>query len=79
MSKMDKLFTQIRSLLLRGAEGLGLLLAVLVLTYLLLGEDSGDYVISVVTNISLLVSAVTPQAIVGVAIVVGVIAYLRGK
>ena len=79
MSKMDRLFTQIRSLLLRGAEGLGLLLAVLVLTYLLLGEDSGDYVISVVTNISLFVSAVTPQAIVGVAIVVGVIAYLRGK
>jgi hypothetical protein len=79
MSKMDKLFTQIRSLLLRGAEGLGLLLAVLVLTYLLLGEDSGDYVISVVTNISLFVSAVTPQAIVGVAIVVGVLAYLRGK
>ena len=79
MSKMDKLFTQIRSLLLRGAEGLGLILAVLVLTYLLLGEDSGDYVISVVTNISLFVSAVTPQAIVGVAIVVGVIAYLRGK
>ena len=79
MSKMDKLFTQIRSLLLRGAEGLGLLLAVLVLTYLLLGEDSGDYVISVVTNISLFVSAVTPQAIVGVGIVVGVIAYLRGK
>ena len=79
MSKMDKLFTQIRSLLLKGAEGLGLLLAVLVLTYLLLGEDSGDYVISVVTNISLFVSAVTPQAIVGVAIVVGVIAYLRGK
>ena len=79
MSKMDKLFTQIRSLLLRGAEGLGLLLAVLVLTYLLLGEDSGDYVVSVVTNISLFVSAVTPQAIVGVAIVVGVLAYLRGK
>ena len=79
MSKMDKLFTQIGSLLLKGAEGLGLLLAVLVLTYLLLGEDSGDYVISVVTNISLFVSAVTPQAIVGVAIVVGVIAYLRGK
>ena len=79
MSKMDKLFTQIRSLLLRGAEGLGLILAVLVLTYLLLGENSGDYVISVVTNVSLFVSAVTPQAIVGVAIVVGVLAYLRGK
>ena len=79
MTKMDKMLAQIRSLLLRGAEGLGLILVILVLTYLLLGEDSGDYIISVVTNVSLFVSAVTPQAIVGVAIVVGIIAYLRSK
>ena len=70
---------QIRSLLLRVAEGLGLIVVVFVLIYLLLGEDSGDYVISVVTNVSLFVSAVTPQAIVGVAIVVGILAYLRSK
>tara|TARA_B110000114_G_C14757742_1_gene263578 strand:- start:251 stop:481 length:231 start_codon:yes stop_codon:yes gene_type:complete len=76
---MDKMLAQIRSLLLRGAEGLGLILVILVLTYLLLGEDSGDYIISVVTNVSLFVSAVTPQAIVGVAIVVGILAYLRSK
>ena len=79
MTKMDKMLAQIRSLLLRGAEGLGLILVILVLIYLLLGEDSGDYVISVVTNVSLFVSAVTPQAIVGVAIVVGILAYLRSK
>ena len=79
MTKIDKMMEQIRSLLLRGAEGLGLILVILVLTYLLLGEDSGDYIISVVTNVSLFVSAVTPQAIVGVAIVVGVLAYLRSK
>ena len=79
MTKMDKMLAQIRSLLLRGAEGLGLILVILVLIYLLLGEDSGDYIISVVTNVSLFVSAVTPQAIVGVAIVVGVLAYLRSK
>ena len=79
MTKMDKMLAQIRSLLLRGAEGLGLILVILVLTYLLLGENSGDYIISVVTNVSLFVSAVTPQAIVGVAIVVGIIAYLRSK
>jgi|TARA_B110000093_G_scaffold77446_1_gene84313 hypothetical protein len=79
MTKMDKMLAQIRSLLLRGAEGLGLILVILVLTYLLLGEDSGDYIISVVTNVSLFVSAVTPQAIVGVAIVVGILAYLRSK
>ena len=79
MTKMDKMLAQIRSLLLRGAEGLGLILVILVLTYLLLGEGSGDYIISVVTNVSLFVSAVTPQAIVGVAIVVGILAYLRSK
>ena len=79
MTKMDKMLAQIRSLLLRGAEGLGLILVILVLTYLLLGEDSGDYIISVVTNVSLFVSAVTPQAIVGVAIVVGILTYLRSK
>ena len=79
MTKIDKMLAQIRSLLLRGAEGLGLILVILVLTYLLLGEDSGDYIISVVTNVSLFVSAVTPQAIVGVAIVVGILAYLRSK
>ena len=79
MTKIDKMMAQIRSLLLRGAEGLGLIVVILVLTYLLLGEDSGDYIISVVTNVSLFVSAVTPQAIVGVAIVVGVLAYLRSK
>lgn len=79
MTKIDKMMAQIRSLLLRGAEGLGLILVILVLTYLLLGEDSGDYIISVVTNVSLFVSAVTPQAIVGVAIVVGILAYLRSK
>ena len=79
MTKIDKMLAQIRSLLLRGAEGLGLILVILVLTYLLLGEDSGDYIISVVTNVSLFVSAVTPQAIVGVAIVVGILTYLRSK
>ncbi len=58
---------------------MGLVLVVLILVYLLLGEESGEYVISVITNISLFVSAVTPQAIVGAAIVLGLVSYLRGK
>ena len=79
MNKMDKFLTQLRSVLLRGAESMGLVLVVLILVYLLLGEESGEYVISVITNISLFVSAVTPQAIVGAAIVLGLVSYLRGK
>ena len=79
MTKMEKVMTQIRWSLFRAAERLGLIILVLVLIYLLLGEDSGDYVISVVTNVSLFVSAVTPEAVVGVAIIVGLFAYLRRK
>tara|TARA_B100000780_G_scaffold76176_1_gene51357 strand:+ start:247 stop:486 length:240 start_codon:yes stop_codon:yes gene_type:complete len=79
MNKMDKFLAQLRSVLLRGAESMGLVLVVLILVYLLLGEDSGEYVISVITNISLFVSAVTPQAIVGAAIVLGLVSYLRSK
>jgi hypothetical protein len=79
MNKIDKYLAQLRSVLLRGAEVMGLVLVVLILVYLLLGEASGDYVISVMTNISLFISAVTPQAIIGVALVVGAVSYLRKK
>ena len=76
---MDKYLAQLRSVLLRSAELMGLVLVVLILVYLLLGEASGDYVISVMTNISLFISAVTSQAIIGVALVVGAVSYLRKK
>lgn len=79
MNKIDKYLAQLRSVLLRGAELMGFVLVVLILVYLLLGEASGDYVISVMTNISLFISAVTPQAIIGVALVVGAVSYLRKK
>jgi|TARA_B110000211_G_scaffold35973_1_gene36317 hypothetical protein len=79
MNKMDKYLAQLRSVLLRSAELMGLVLVVLILVYLLLGEASGDYVISVMTNISLFISAVTPQAIIGVALVIGAVSYLRKK
>ena len=79
MNKIDKYLVQLRSVLLRGAESMGLVLVVLILVYLLLGATSGDYVISVMSNISLFISAVTPQAIVGVAIVFGLVNYLQKK
>lgn len=79
MNKIDKYLAQLRSVLLRGAELMGLVLMVLILVYLLLGEASGDYVISVIKNISLFISAVTPQAIIGVALVIGAVSYLRKK
>ena len=77
MKHLDSYLTQLRSWLLRAAELMSLVLVVLILVYLLLGEASGDYVVSVVTNVSLLISAVTPQAIIGVALIAAVVAYLR--
>ena len=77
MKHLDSYLVKLRSWLLRASELMGLVLVVLVLVYLLLGEASGAYVVSVVTNFSLLVSAVTPQAIIGVALIAAVVAYLR--
>ena len=77
MKHLDSYLVKLRSWLLRASELMGLVLVVLVLVYLLVGEASGDYVVSVVTNVSLLVSAVTPQAIIGVALIAAVVAYLR--
>ena len=77
MKQLDSYLVKLRSWLLRAVELMGLLLVVLVLVYLLLGEASGDYVVSVVTNVSLLISAVTPQASIGLALIAAVVAYLR--
>ena len=77
MKQLDSYLVKLRSWLLRAVELMGLLLVVLVLVYLLLGEASGDYVVSVVTNVSLLISAVTPQAIIGLALIAAVVTYLR--
>jgi hypothetical protein len=40
-----------------------------VLLYILLGADAGLYVGSVVINVKMLIYALTPQAVVGIAIV----------
>jgi len=77
MKQLDSYLVKLRSWLLRAVELMSLLLVVLLLVYLLLGEASGDYVVSVVTNVSLLISVVTPQAIIGLALIAAVVAYLR--
>ena len=77
MKQLDSYLVKLRSWLFRATELMALVIVVLVLLYLLLGEASGNYVVSVVTNVSLLISAVTPQAIIGLALIAAVVAYLR--
>jgi len=68
-----------RQLLFAAAETGFALVAFIVIVYLLLGGDSGGFVLSVMANISLFVDAVTPQAFIGAALVLGLIALLRGR
>jgi hypothetical protein len=57
-----------RSLIYRVAEiGVGLL-AVIVIFYLLLGENSGEYVTSVIANLSTFIDLVKPETAIAVAI-----------
>jgi hypothetical protein len=79
MNKFDDFMNRLQSVLLKSAESLGLIIVVLILIYLLLGEASGPIVVGVVANVSLFVSAVTPQALIGAALIIGAIYYYREK
>jgi|TARA_B100000768_G_C11055258_1_gene280068 hypothetical protein len=79
MNKFDDFMNRLQSVLLKSAESLGLIIVVLIMIYLLLGEASGPIVVGVVANVSLFVSAVTPQALIGAALIIGVIYYYREK
>lgn len=77
MDDITTMLARLRDLFLRvGETGLALV-ALILLTYLLLGEDAGPYVISVVTNVSLLVSALSAQAVVAVILITGLYLLLR--
>ena len=55
------------------------LVGLIILVYLLLGEDSGPYVVSVITNISVFVSAVTSQALIAFVVVAGLLYFGRNR
>ena len=49
------------------------------LIYILLGADSGAYVVSVVDNLTALIAAIGPQSLVGIAIVLALLHLGRRK
>jgi hypothetical protein len=79
MNKFDDFMNRLQSVLLKSAESMGLIIVVLIMIYLLLGEASGPIVVGVVANVSVFVAAVTPQALIGAALIIGVIYYYRQK
>jgi hypothetical protein len=58
--------------------GFATILAV-VLIYLILGQDSGEFVTSVANNILTFASAIPPQSLVGIAIVLALMYLLAGR
>lgn len=79
---MDKLMASmqtIRTFVLRLTELGFVLVGFIVLIYLLLGENSGDFAISVIANLSVLVDILTPNVLIGLALVLFLGTLLRGR
>lgn len=70
MDRIQNALSRLQALFLKAAEVMAVLVALIVLVYILLGEDSGPYVTGVVTNLSLLIFAITPQTLIAVALVI---------
>ena len=79
MEKFRRTLNTLRSLFLQVTETGFALIGFIVLVYLLLGEDSGPYVISVMANVILVVNAVTPPALVGIAIVLALVYLVKRR
>ena len=79
MTNFDNLTKKVKFALFRVVEMLALKVAILMLRYLLLGETSGDYITSVAVNVSLLISAVTPEALAAVALGIALYSYFQKK
>ena len=70
MDRIQNALSRLQALFLKAAEVMAVLVALIVLVYILLGEDSGPYVTGVVTNLSLLIFAITPQTLIAIALVI---------
>ena len=79
MQKIMTMMSNLTAIFLRVTEAGFALVAFIVLVYILLGEAAGPYVISVVANLTLLVGAVTPPALVGIALVLGLVYLLKSR
>ena len=69
----------VREILWRVLEAGFLLIGLVVLVYLLLGTGSGAFVQGVIANLGEVVSALTPQTVIGVAIVVAITNVLQRR
>ncbi len=79
---MDEFLTgveRLKTLFLRVGELGALAVGFIVLIYLLLGESSGDFVIGVIANISVMVNVLTPNVLIGAALVLFLLGIVKQK
>ena len=69
----------VTGLFLRITEAGFVFVGLVVLIHILLGADAGPYVGSVITNLTGLIAAIGPQALVGIAIVLALLHLGRGR
>ncbi len=70
MEELKAQLLKIRTLVVLIAEiGIGLV-AIIAISYLLLGENSGDYVQSVIKNLSVVVDVLKPETVVSVVLLI---------
>ena len=79
MNDFDNLTKKAKFVLFRIVEVLALTVAILLLLYLLLGEASGNYITSVAVNVSIFISAVTPEALAAVALGIALYSYFHKR
>ena len=79
MTTFDDFFKKTKTFLYKIVEILALVVAILLLIYLLLGEASGNYITSVAVNVSLFISAVTPEALAAVALGIALYSYFHKR
>ena len=70
MKDLIELLSVFRNVLFRVAEVGAALLGIIVIFFLLLGAESGPYVVSVIENIGRIIDIVTPQALIALALVI---------
>ncbi len=79
MDKLLDLISQFSKVTLRIVELLVIIVALIVLIFILLGETSGAFIVSVIGNILMLIYAMSPQAIVGIAIIIFLWLFFRDR
>ena len=79
MDRLSQWLASFTGLFLKVTEAGFIFVAFIVLIYILLGADSGRYVISVVSNLTGLIGRIGPQTVIGVALVLALIYLVKRR